>query len=231
MKIFIKEVNIEKLIIWVYFSLGTVGVTAAFFLWKPLLFVLKPLIALVLLLLYWHSSTQRNLLFFGVVLFSFIANIFFNYDTDSMLFIGIIAVFITRLMMIYYVIKLIQFRDYIPLFIAMIPFLFFFFYLLTITNGLTTRSYGIVIIQNVLISIIAGITFSSYVMHPEKKHTTWLLIFGILAISQQFIVFIEKYYLSDLSPLSFRPLAMILNSMVYFAFYKFVMVIEKSDDN
>lgn len=93
------------------------------------------------------------------------------------------------------------------------------------------RSYGILIIQNILISIIAGITVSNYIMNNSKKDTTWLFIFGLLSITQYFIVFIEKYYLSDLSPVIFRPLAMILNAAVYYTFYKFIMAIEVLNDN
>ena len=87
------------------------------------------------------------------------------------------------------------FQMFIPLFLAMIPFVFFFFYLLSITSELTTRSYGILIIQNILISIIAGITLSDYVMNNGKKNdTAWLLIFGLLSVSQYFIVFVERYF-------------------------------------
>lgn len=226
-----KESNTEKLIIAVYFAVATVEVTAEVFLYKPILFIFKPLISIVLMALYWNTSKQKNPLFFFAILFSLITNAFFIYDTETMLFLGLIAFFIHRLLMIYYILKLIKLKDYIPLLIAMIPFLFFYFYLLSITTELTPRSYGILIIQNILISIIAGITLSDYVMNNGKKDTTWLFIFGLLSTTQYFIVFIEKYYLLDLSPVSFRPLAMILSASVYYAFYKFVMAIEKLNDN
>ena len=108
----------------------------------------------------------------------------------------------------------------------MIPFLYFFFYLLSISAFLTTRLYYIVIIQNVLVSIIGGIILGHYIISNSKK-ATWLFIFGLLTICQYFIVFIEKYYLWGCSPLVFRPLAMILNTGVYFSFYKFVIANEK----
>jgi hypothetical protein len=231
MRIFTKENNLEKLISVLFFSVVTVEVIAELFSYEPILFVFKPLISIVLMLLYWYASNQRNPLFFFAILFSLITNVFFIYDTETMLFLGLIAFFIHRLLMIYYIIKLIKLKDYIPLLLAMIPFMFFFFYLLSITSDLTTRSYGILIIQNILISIIAGIALSDYVMNNVKKDTTWLFIFGLLSVTQYFIVFIEKYYLSEMSPISFRPLAMILNASVYYAFYKFVMAIEKLNDN
>lgn len=232
MKIFNKENNLKKIISVLFFTVVTVEVTAELFSYEPILFIFKPLISIVLMLLYWNTSNQRNPLFFFAISFSLITNVFFIYDTETMLFLGLIAFFIHRLLMIHYIVKLTKLKDYIPLFLAMIPFMFFFFYLLSITSELTARSYGILIVQNILISIIAGITLSDYVMNNGKKNdTAWLLIFGLLSVTQYFIVFVEKYYLSGMSPISFRPLAMILNSSVYYAFYKFVMVIENLNDN
>lgn len=227
MRIFNKENSLENLIIGIYLLVATVEVTAELFSYKPFLFVFKPLISIVLMVLYWNISNQRNPLFFVTILFSLITNVFFIYNTEAMLFLGLIAFFIHRLLMIYYIMKLTKLKDCIPLLIAMIPFMFFFFYLLSVTSDLTMRSYGILIIQNILISIIAGITLSDYVMSNGKKESTWLFIFGLLSVTQYFIVFIEKYYLSDLSPISFRPLAMILNTAVYYAFYKYVIVTER----
>ncbi|MCI4443446.1 MAG: hypothetical protein JHC39_08075 [Lentimicrobium sp.] len=231
MKIFNKENNLEKLIIGLYFTVAAVEVTAELFSNKAFLFIFKPLISIVLMVLYWNTSIRRNPLFFWTILFSLITNVFFIPNTEKMLFFGLIAFFIHRLLMIYYIIKLIKLKDCIPLFIAMIPFIFFFFYLLSITSEITTRSYVILIIQNILISIIAGMTLSNYVMNYGKRENTWFFIFGLLSVTQYFIVFIEKYYLSDLSPISFRPLAMILNTAVYYAFYKFVMSIERLNNN
>ncbi|HSN47876.1 MAG TPA: hypothetical protein VLR29_03860 [Flavobacterium sp.] len=231
MRILSNENNIEKLITGLYFTVAAVEVTAELFSYKPFLFVFKPLISVVLMLLYWKTSNTRNPLFFVIILFSLITNVFFIYDTEAPLFLGLIAFFVHRLLMIYYIIKLVKLKDYIPLAIAMIPFMFIFFYLLSITNDLTNRSYGILIIQNILISILAGIALSDYVMKNGKRETTWLFLFGLLSVTQYFIVFIDKYYLSDLSPIIFRPLAMILNASVYYAFYKFVMASEKLNDN
>lgn len=231
MRIYTKEYNLEKLILGLYFFVVTVEIIAELFLYKPFLFIFKPLIPILLMLLYWKTSNLRNSLFFLTILFSLITNVFFIYDTENMLFLGLIAFFIHRLLVIYYIVKLIKLKDYIPMFIAMIPFVFFFFYLLSLASELEPRSYVILIIQNIMISIIAGLTLSDYMMNNGKKDTTWLFIFGLLSVTQSFIVFIEKYYLLDLSPISFRPLAMLLNMAVYYTFYKFVIVNERLNDN
>lgn len=230
MRIFNKESNFEKLIIVLYFAVAAVEVTAELFSYKPVLFIFKPLISVLLMLLYWNSSKLRNLLFFLVIFFSLITNVFFIPNTEKALFIALIAFLVHRILTIFYLIKLTKTKDYIPLLIATIPFLFFFFYLLSVSGEMEESRYIVLMIQNILVSVLGGITISDYMMNYNRKNP-WLLIFGILSVTLYFIVFIEKYYLSDLSPGIFRPMAMILNIAVYYTFYKFVIETERLNDN
>jgi len=230
MRIFNKESNFEKLIIVLYFAVAAVEVTAELFSYKPVLFIFKPLISVLLMLLYWNSSKQRNLLFFLVIFFSLITNVFFIPNTEKALFIALIVFLVHRILTIFYLIKLTNTKDYIPLLIATIPFLFFFFYLLSVSGEMEESRYIVLMIQNILVSVLGGITISDYMMNYNRKNP-WLLIFGILSVTLYFIVFIEKYYLSDLSPAIFRPLAMILNTAVYYTFYKFVIETERLNNN
>ncbi len=177
--------------------------------------------------LYWNTSSQKSNLFFVAVFFSMITNLFFISKSEEILFIGLIIFLIYRILVIYYIFKLTKIKDFIPLTIAISPFLFVFFYLLSICGGLSSNSYNILIVQNILISIIGAMALSRYVMNDVHKYP-WLLVFGLVSVSQYFIVFVEKYYLSDLAPPSLRPLAMVLNIGVYYAFYKFVIEIEQS---
>jgi len=229
MKIFKDESNLEKIFIVLYFAVAAVEISAELFSYKPIIFVFKPLISLLLMLLYWNSSTQRNILFLLVIFFSLITNVFFIPNTEKMLFIGLLAFSIHRILTIYYLIKLTKIKDSIPLLIATIPFLFFFFYLLSVSDEIEESRYFVLVVQNILVSILGGITISDYMMNYNRKKP-WLLIFGILSVTLYFIVFIEKYYLSDLSPIIFRPLAMILNTAVYYTFYEFVIETERSND-
>lgn len=231
MKIFNNECNLEKLILGLYFFVVSIEITAEMFSYKPVIFIFKPLIPIVLMWLYWYTSNKRNALFFVTVFFSLITNVFFIFDTERMLFLGLIVYFIHRLLLIFYIIKLTKLKDYVPMLIAMIPFVFFFFYLLSLTSEANRGSYEILIILNILISIIAGITLSEFVMNNSKKDSSWLFIFGLLSIAQYFIVGVEKYLLLDLSLISFRIVAMILNMAVYFSFYKFVIGNERLNIN
>ena len=63
-----------------------------------------------------------------------------------------------------------------------------------------------------------------------NKMNAWLLIFGLLSVTQYFIVFIEKYYLMNLAPIAFRPLAMLLNATVLYSFYRFIIDAEKKNN-
>lgn len=161
--------TLENLITGFYFALALIEVTAELFRYKPLLFLLKPLLPLMMMILYWNISNQRNKLFFATLFFSLVTSVFFIPNTEKMLFLGLIVLVIHRLLMIYYIVKLAKLKDYIPLLIAIVPFLFVFFYLLSISEGLTSKSYGILKFQNILISILGGISLSDYVMNDSKK--------------------------------------------------------------
>ena len=212
-----------------YFVVAMTEIMAELFSYIPVIVVVKPLMPILLMVLYWCSSDRRNPLFFLAISFSVITNILFIPNDQKMLFFGIIAFMIHRIVILYYIFKLVKITDYIPVAIATIPFLLVFFYLLA-SSEVPENSFLLLVIQNILIAIFGGIALSNYIMHDNKKNS-WLLICGLLFVALQFIVFIEKYYLSGLSPAIFRPIAMGLNAFAFYTFYEFVSAIEKSDDN
>ena len=213
-----------------YFTAAVIEIMAELFQYKPIIIIFKPLMPALLMLLYFVTSAQRNMLFFLAMFFSILTNILFIPNTDQMLFYGIIAFMVHRILAIVLVITLIKPKDYVPMAIGMIPFLLIFFYLLAITTDIPRNSFGLLVVQNILISIFGGIALANYMMHDNRRNS-WLLICSLLFVALQFIVFLEKYYLNDLSPLIFRPIAMGLNAFAFYTFYEFVMAIEKSDQN
>jgi hypothetical protein len=94
------------------------------------------------------------------------------------------------------------------------------------TPDIPEQSYYLLVIQNVLISLFAGISLSSYVMNDNKQNSI-LLISALLFVMLQFAVFIEKYFLTNEFQEFFRPLAMTLNTLAFFTFYKYVINAEK----
>jgi len=92
------------------------------------------------------------------------------------------------------------------------------------------RSYVILIIQIILISVLSGIILSQYLLTFNRKDI-WLFVFGLMSLMQTFVIFIEKFYLSDFKITSLRPLALFLNTMVCFSFYKFVIASERLNND
>lgn len=210
-----------------FFIFVVIEVTTELFANKFLIYIFKPLLSIIIMILYWNASKKRTALFFVVLFLSMITNILFIPNTENFLFIGLVVFLAHRILLIYYVAQVVKLKDYIPLFIAIMPFLFLFFYLLLISTEIPMKSYLVLIIQNVLISVIGGFALSEYIMNYTKTNA-WLLLFGLLSVTQYFIVFIEKYYLSNLAPIAFRPLAMLLNASVYYTFYRFIIDAEKA---
>ncbi len=212
-----------------YFAVAMIEIMAELLEIKMLIYILKPLMPVILMVLYALTSSVRNPLFFTALFFSMVTNILFIPTDQASLFYAIIAFMVHRLVILYYIILILKIKDYIPVFIATIPFMIVFFYLLA-SSEVPENSFMILIFQNILISILGGIALSNYIMHDNKRNS-WLLICGLLFVGLQFIVFVEKYYLSGLSLTIFRPIAMGLNAFAFYTFYEFVTAIEKSDEN
>ncbi|WP_295333086.1 hypothetical protein [Flavobacterium sp.] len=98
------------------------------------------------------------------------------------------------------------------------------------TAEIPERSFLLLLLQNILISILSGLALSSYVMNDNKQNSV-LLISVLLFVMLQFIVFIEKYLLVNEYTSILRPLAMTFNVLAFFSLYKYVILAEKSNDN
>lgn len=224
-----KNGNLAKIIGASYFVVAMIEIIAELFYYTPLIVIVKPLMPVLLMVLYWITSDRRQMLFFLAMFFSAVTNILFIPEDPNMLFFGIFTFMIHRILILIFIFKLVKIKDYIPIAIATIPFLLVFFYLLA-SSEVPDDSFVLMVIQNILISVFGGIALSNYIMNDNRKNS-WLLICGLLFVALQFIIFIEKYYLSELSPSIFRPIAMGLNAFAFYTFYEFVMAIEKSDEN
>jgi hypothetical protein len=133
----------------------------------------------VVLLLYCTLLNEEILLFITMVLLLMV--IFHTKGTD-MLFYALVAVFFYRITQIYYIVKLIKIKDYIPSVLASIPFLIFFLYLVSIPEGVLISSYVVLTVQIVVISLLSGIILSQYLSNFNK--TTQLCRFGLMSLMQ-----------------------------------------------
>ena len=216
----------EKTLIGLIFSISIIGVLAELFSYKIILLAYRPLIAFLILCLYWITSKEKNILFFITTFLLLLTSIFIISESQFFLIMGIVGIILHRISLIVYIIKLNKVKDFKPVIIAVIPFLFVFSYFLSITDGIPEGSYYPLLVQNILVSILGGVILSNYFMN-EDTNTPWLSIFGVLSVALYFTVFIEKLFLNNLPQTFFRPLGMILYVTSYFAFFKFVIDTER----
>ena len=224
MQLLTKKYNFlqENAILGLLFSFSIIEVLAELFSFKVILFAFRPLVAIMLIYLYWVTSKERNVLFYMTVFFLLLTSIFILFESILFLILGLIGIFTHRILLIFYIIKLNKIKDFVPILIAIIPFVFIFSYLLSISDEIPKGSYYPLVAQNILVSILAGVILSNYFMN-DSNNSPWLAIFGLLSTALYFTVFIEKCFLSNLPPTYFRPLAMILYVTSYYSFYRFVI--------
>ena len=225
-----KKENIIKSLTVGYFVMAFFEVIAEYFANRPIICALKPVIPLVLIVIYYIESDKKNMLFIVALLLSLITNILFIPNTPSYLFYGVLVFTIHRIIVIYLIFHFQKVNDFIPLIIATTPFLLIFFYLFLETPEIPQNSIYIIIFQNLLISLFAGIALSSYFMNDNKQNSI-LLISALLFVMLQFVVFVEKYFLVNEFEEMFSPLAMTFNALAFFSFYKYVITAEKSNSN
>lgn len=226
----VRKANILKSLTFVYFIIAFFEIVSEYLAYTPFICSLKPLIPLLLVMIYLVNSTKKNPVFVIVLLLSMVVNILFIPNTPICLYYALIVFTIHRIVIIYLIFSLQKVKDYIPMVIATLPFLLIFFYLFIETNDIPENSFYLLILQNILISIFAGVALSSYVMNDNKQNSV-LLISVLLFVMLQFTVFIEKYFLVNEFQKLFRPLAMTFNTLAFYSFYKYVLLAEKSNDN
>lgn len=216
-----------KILTGILLLVALIEVIAEYFRFLPVIYIFKPLISVVLMTLYWYSSPIKDILFFLTIVTSLITNVLFIPNDFKFIFIGLIVFVFHRLINIFYIIKVMKTKDFIPVILVSVPFLFIFFYIFFDTDLLSNEVYYIMIIHNSLISLLGGIALSHYIMNDSSR-SSWLLICVLSFVTLHFIIFIEKFYFQLQI---FRPIAMSLNAFAYFAFYKFILIIEKSNSN
>lgn len=219
--------NIIKILTIVYFVNGLIEVVAEQYHNQSVIYITKPLIPIFLMIMYWETSRVRNSLFFLTLFFSVLTNLLFIPNNDTVLFYGIIAFTIHRLIMLYYIFKIVKVTNLKPFILSTIPVVVIFFYLYIESSYLPKNSIPILIFQIFLIGSFGGFALSKYLLEDNKQNS-YLMICALLFIALQFIIFIEKYFLHAIPIESLRPIAMSLNVLAFFAFYKFIEVYERN---
>jgi hypothetical protein len=184
-------------------------------------------IPVLLIALYFLSSVKQNLLFFSILIFLLIENIWTLFY-DSRFSVGIICSSIQKIALIILIFKLIKERNYLCLTIVSLAFLLIFLYLFSTTSETSYVDFKFLMIQNILTSVLGGIAVSSYMVDDNRKNSC-LLISILLFIGLRFMLFIQSFYLNDLTLPVIKPIIITLNIFAYFTMYKFVIEAEKNE--
>lgn len=224
MKVEAKE-NIFKIIYIVFFINAILEIVAEYFAYKPFIYVSKPLIPILIMGLYWFSSTVKSYLFFLILILSAITNLLFIPSSEKFLFFGIIAFTIQRVLMLIYIFKKVFTFNYKIFMLATIPIISVFYYLFIESSNVPENSYFILLFQIILIALFVGVALSNYIK-DDTVQNTYLMISALLFTGLQLVIYTEKYFLpaEDFSLL--RPIAMSLNVIAFLSFYKFITVTE-----
>ncbi|WP_298306199.1 hypothetical protein [Flavobacterium sp.] len=218
--------NIIKIISFFYLFNAIVEVIAETFSYEPIIFITKPLIPILLMVLYFYTSKSNCKLFYVIMFFSLLTNLLFIPNTADSLFYGVITYTIHRIFLLILIFRIIKIKDYIPFFLATLPLGFIFFYLFA-ASDVPENSYYLIFFHNLIAAVLGGVAISSYVMNDSKQNS-YLLISVLLFLGLQLVIYIEKYYMVDSHSYILRPLAMTLNILAFYMFYQFVVISEKN---
>ncbi len=184
-------------------------------------------IPVLLIALYFLSSVKQNLLFFSILFFLLIESAWMLLY-DSRFSVGIICSSIQKIALIILIFKLIKERNYLYLSVVSFAFLLIFLYLFSTTSETSYVDFKFLMLQNILTSVLGGIAVSSYMIDDNRKNS-WLLISILLFIGLRFMLFIQSFYLTDLTLPVIKPIIITLNIFAYFTLYKFVIEAEKNE--
>ncbi|MFK7077647.1 hypothetical protein V3470_04185 [Flavobacterium oreochromis] len=216
-----------RLVSFIYFATALLFLINEIFKINPLLSYFGLLRLILLQILYIYSSSKRNYLFIGVILFVIISNFFFQNKVKSFLVYGLIAYLINRLLSLILVYKTISKKRIIPILIATFPFLFFYLYVIFLIDDFYNLNFLMLISNAVLMSILGGLALSNYYLENNEvsNKNYFLLITIILFVMQNLIFTPQKYY--TLEKL-FEPINIVLNTSSLYIFYRYIILSEES---
>ena len=191
---------------------------AEYFKIQQIVFCAKPLLIPCLFTLYVIRSSKICPYHVVALFFAFLSNIFLLFPEPKLLLYGIIAFLFYRITSIFVVLKNGDRVALLPLFLATVPFLFMFSYLIDIMVSPDHPSFYATIVNDIIISIFCGMGLSNYVMNDNKQNS-WLLISTLLFTFLVILFMFDKF---SLSFQIFKPLSALVFSLGHFAFLKFM---------
>lgn len=220
----IKSSNEVDVLILLFFVVAFAEAIAEFFSFKNFIYLLKPLICPILIVIYWKSSAVKNNYYILALIFGLIANVFFIEKDFSSIILGSLFFMFYRILIIYLAIKIVRVKNYLPIFLGSIPFAIVFLYVTSLTFDELGKGLYIYIMQIILMSFLGGFSLGNYIINSNKMNF-WLLTSAILFTLVQFMITLKIYYINIII---FQPIAMIFYALAQFSLYKFMILSEKT---
>ena len=191
------------------------------------IWLFKPLIMPVLIVLYCLSSSGKSLLYVLALLLNWAANIFFISYDERIVFFGSILFLCYRFLILFKIFKEIKDIKIVPAVLGGIPFLFLF---LSLINMVYSDIYGLVffntLMQSLLMTILGGFALSNFVLKNDE--TSKLLLMSSLFFAINLFVLGVKYYFLDM--LFLKPLSMLFFILAQYILYLFIIKIENNKE-
>lgn len=217
-----KKINI---LIGLFFLIATLEVFAEFYSLKNFIYILKPLLNPILILVYLISSKKKNPYFILALFFALVANIFFVSKDFSSLLLGSIFFLIFKIFVIYIVVKSVKVKNYLPVLLGTIPFMFVFLYITSITIDELGDQFYLYLVQVICICFLGGFSLANFIVDSNRMNY-WLMLSAMLSTVIQFVLILRMYFLPVFI---FQPMAMVLYAFAQFSLYKFVILSEVED--
>lgn len=218
-----------KVLTTAYFLMVLVEIIAALISYQPLIFAAHVALPILLFALYYTESSKKNILTLLLLLLQIISSVYFFFAMTNIYIYTLVSFILLRILSLILVFKYTPDRNYLHLLTGAFPFLLIFFYLASVTSDVSDFEFDILIFQNILISLLGGISVVNYLKNDNRIHSL-LLISTLLYVGLRFIVFIGHYFLDDEPNIIYKPIEIILSALATFTFYKFVLTAESTQE-
>lgn len=221
------KISSETNILIILFFLVSLSETIAeYFEYRNFIILFKSLLMPILMILYWSTSSVKNVYYLIGLFFAFIANMLFIFNEEfDFIILGATSFLVFRIVTLYLIMKTIKIKSYFPVIIGSLPFVFIYFYLTCLTIDELGDGLLIYIVQAVFMSCLGGLSVGSYMINDNRKNY-WLLISTLLFTVNQILLVIKLFYLSVTI---FQPISMALYCFAQYGFYKFVILSEEKN--
>ena len=214
----VKSKNKTIILTSIFFAsaiLDIIGV-AANILW--LQNIIKPLIILSLITLYYITATERNNWYILALFFSFLGDVFLL-DKNGYFLLGIGSFLITQILFIKIIISQLRRVANYQIFISTLPFIVYFTMLIFKIKDNLNELLIPVVIYGITISVFGMVSLLYYLVNKTKK-SQLLLVGAILFIASDSMIALNKFH----EPKIMYPVViMITYILAQFLIYRFMV--------